>query len=220
MRKNISLYLFTLIVVLLPLPGSAGELDISYASMESMVDSYVVSAGISDQAGPLDFYAEYHYGKTDDIVSTDNGEVGVGYDPIINERLSLWFDERVGYNKMIGVRFENFVGFGPKYYLVKSEKRKLSLSTGILYHYRADDDEGNGRYSHRFKYKDSWISGVYFYQPNMRDSADYITEGEIRIKLSDMLSVFYREEYRSLGSNREIEKGIMFNFHFDFKEVK
>jgi len=219
MRKNILLYLFTLIVVLLPRPGSAGELAISHSSMKSTVDSYAMSAKVSDQAGPLDFYAEYHYGKTDDIVSTDNGEVSIGYDPIINERLSLWFDERARFNKMLGVRFENFVGFGPKYYLVKSEKRTTSLSTGILYHYRADDDEGDGRYSHRFKYRDSWVSGVCFYQPNMRDSSDYITEGEIRIKLSDVLSVFYREEYRSLGSNREIEKGIMFNFHFDFKEV-
>ena len=218
--KNILLYLFTLIVVLLPLPGSAGELAISYSSMKSTVESYATSARVSDQAGPFDLYAEYHYGKTDDIVSTDDGEVGVGYDPIINERLSLWFDERVGYNKMMGVRFENFVGFGPKYYILKDDKRKLSLSTGVLYHYRADAEEGDGRYSHRIKYGDAWISGVYFYQPNMRDSADYITEGEIRIKLSDVLSVFYREEYRSLGSNREIEKGVVFNFHFDFKEVK
>lgn len=218
--KNILLYICTLIVVLLPFRVSAGELDISYSSMKSTVDSYATSARVSEQAGPLDFYAESHYGKTDDIVIADDGEVSIGYDPPITKRVSLWFDVTAGYNKMLGIRFENFVGFGPKYYLMKSEKRKLSLSTGILYHYRSDDDEGDGRYSHRFKYGDAWVSGVYFYQPNMSDSADYITKGEIRIKLSDVLSVFYKEEYRSLGSAREIEKGIMFNFHFDLKEVK
>ena len=53
--KNILLYIFTLIVVLLPLPGSAGELDIYYASMKSTVDSYVISAGISNQAGTFYF---------------------------------------------------------------------------------------------------------------------------------------------------------------------
>lgn len=220
MRKNILLYLFTLIVVLLPLPVSAGELAISHSSMKSTVESYATSTRVSDQAGPLDYYAEYHYGKTDDIVTTDDGEVSIGCDPIITERVSLWFYERAGYNEMRGIRFENFIGFGPKYYLVKSEKRTISLSTGIVYHYRADDDEGDGRYSDMFKYKDSWVSGVYLYQPNIKDSADYITEGEIRIKLSDVLSVFYREEYRSLDSFREIEKGIMFNFHFDFREAK
>ena len=218
--KNIFIYIFTLIVVLLPLPGSAGDLDISYLSRESTVDSYATSARVSDQAGPLDFHAEYNYGKTADLVSTDDGEVGVGYDPVINDKWSLWFDERVGYNKMLGIDFENFIGFGPKYYILKEDKRKLSLSTGILYHYQEGDEEGKGRYSHRVKYGDVWIAGVYFYQPNMSNSADYITEGELRIKLSDVLSVFYKEEYRSLDSIREIEKGIMFNFHFDFKEVK
>lgn len=210
--------LILIILMLSPALSSAGDIGISYSSSHSMVDSSYMSAEISDQSGPFDFRAEYSYGKTDSVVSTDNGEVSIGYDPIISERVSLWFDERVRFNKMIGVRFENFVGFGPKYYIMKSEKRKLSLSTGILYHYRADDDEGNGRYSHRIKYKDSWVSGVYFYQPNMRDSSDYITEGELRIKINNVLSVFYREEYRSLGSAREIEKGVVFNFHFDFKE--
>ncbi|MBW2644611.1 MAG: DUF481 domain-containing protein [Deltaproteobacteria bacterium] len=213
--------IFLLITLMLsPALSSAGDIGISYSSSSSSVESNTMSAEISDQSGPFDFRAEYNYGKTDGIVSTDNGEVSIGYDPIITERVSLWFDERVGYNKMMGVRFENFVGFGPKYYIMKSEERKLSLSTGILYHYRADAEEGDGRYSHRIKYGDAWISGVYFYQPNMRDSSDYITEGEIRIKLSDVLSVLYREEYRSLDSIREIEKMIMFNFHFDFKEVK
>lgn len=210
---------FLLIILMLsPALSSAGDIGISYLSSHSMVDSSYMSAEISDQSGPFDFRAEYNYGKTDGIVSTDNGEVSLGYDPIISERVSLWFDERVGYNKIMGVRFENFIGFGPKYYVLKDDKRKLSLSTGVLYHYRSDVEEGDGRYSHRIKYGDAWISGVYFYQPNMRDSSDYITDGELSIKLSDVLSIFYREEYRSPGSNREIEKGVVFNFHFDFKE--
>jgi hypothetical protein len=210
--------LLLIILMFSPALSSAGDIGISYSSSHSMVDSSYMSAEISDQSGPFDFRAEYNYGKTDGIVSTDNGEVSIGYDPIISERVSLWFDERIRYNKMMGVRFENFVGFGPKYYVLKDDKRKLSLSTGVLYHYRADAEEGDGRYSHRIKYGDDWISGVYFYQPNMSNSADYITEGELRIKLSDVLSVFYKEEYRSLDSTREIEQGFMFKFHFDFKE--
>lgn len=213
--------LLLLMLVLSPALSSAGDIGILYSSSSNTVESDTLSAEISDKSGPFDFRAEYNYGKTDGIVSTDNGEVSIGYDPIISERVSLWFDERVRFNKMIGVRFENFVGFGPKYYIMKSENRKLSLSTGILYHYRADDDEGNGRYSHRIKYGDDWISGVYFFQPNMRDSSDYIAEGEFRIKIKEGLSVFYREEYRSIGGfDKVIKRGVVFDFHFDFKEVK
>jgi hypothetical protein len=205
--------------VLSPALSSAGDIGISYLSSSSTVESNTMSAEISDQSGPFDFRAEYSYGKTNGIVSTDDGEVFTGYDPTISERVSLWFYERARFNKMIGIRFENFVGFGLKYYLVKSEKRTSSLSNGIIYHYRADDDEGNGRYSNMFKYEDEWVSGVYTYQPNMSDSSDYITEGELRIKIKEGLSVFYKEEYRSVGGfHRVIEKGVVFDFHFDFKE--
>ena len=213
--KNIYIYIFTLIVVLLPLPVSAGKLDISHSLVKSTVDSYVVSAGISDQAGPLDFNAEYHYGKIADLVSSDDGEVGVGYDPVINDKWSLWSDVRAGYNNVLGIDFENFIGFGPKYYILKGDKRKISLSTGVLYHYRSGDEKGKGRYSHRLKYEDEWFSGVWFHQPNLKDSSDYITKGEARIGFSKTLSIFYKEEYRSLIDTRETERGIVFTFLFD-----
>lgn len=213
------MYILLTILAFLPSLSYAGNLGIQYSATEGMVDSYTTSVEIADQSGPLDFNATYSYGETGGLVSTDEGEISIGYDPIISGYLRLWFDERVGYNKVMGIKFENFVGFGPKYYAINDGKRKLSLSTGILYHYQEGDEEGNGRYSYRVKYGDAWIAGVYFYQPNMRDSSDYITEGKLEVKLSDVLSVFYKEEYRSIENMRTAEKGIMFNIHFDFKEV-
>ena len=213
------IYRLFILFMCLPSLSYAGYLGIRYSATEGMVDSYTTSAEISGRSGPLDFNASYSYGETEGLVSTDEGEIRIGYDPIISDNWRLWFDERVGYNKVMGIKFENFVGFGPKYYVTNNAKRKLSLSTGILYHYKEGDEEGNGRYSHRLKYGDAWISGVYFYQPNMRDSSDYITEGKLEVKLSDVLSVFYKEEYRSVENVRETEKGIMFNIHFKFKEV-
>lgn len=210
------------IVILLLVTSSlsyAGDLSIRYSDVENTVDSYTVSIKVSDKSGPLDFNASYGYGETDSIVSTDEGEIGIGYDPIVNDTWSLWFDERAGYDKMAGIKFENFIGFGPKYYIITSGKKKFSLSTGILYHYKEGQEEGVGRYSHRVKYGNGRISGVYFYQPNMEDSSDYITEGKLEVKLTDVLSVFYKEEYRSVEDIKKTEKSIMFNLHFKFKEV-
>lgn len=216
--KRTLLYISLVIFMFSPVLSSAGDIGISYLSSDSSISSSSMSAKISDQSGPFDFRVEYSYGKTDGIVSTDDGEVSIGCDPVISERVSLWFDERVRFNNMVGVKFENFVGFGPKYYIIADEEESFTLSTGILYHYREGDEKGKGRYSHRLKYSSDWIKGVYFYQPNMRDSSDYLTKGEVSIKLRDVLSVFYKEEYCSLDDLRNVKKGFMFNFHFDFKE--
>ena len=221
MRRQVGNFLLCMLIVLV-MPASlihAGELDIYYSSKSTDIDSYMMSAKISDRVGPLSLHAEYNYGKSNDLVDTDDGEISIGYDLVLNDKWSLWFDELVGYNKVLDISFENFIGFGPKYYLVKKENMEASISTGVLYQYQGGAEKGSGRYSHRLKYDDGLISATYFYQPNMRDSSDYISSGDVRIKLSDTLSVFYEKEYRSKINEREARRGIVFTLQFDSREI-
>lgn len=186
----------------------AGELSLNYTATGYETSGYSTSGRVSDSRGPIGFHAEAAYGEIDHVATIDRGEIGINYDPAITERWSLWLDETVGYNRIAGIRFENMMGCGPKIYLMKNEDRKLSFSTGVLYHLKDTNAKGSGRYSHRIKYKDRRSSFVYFYQPNIDNSQDYLVKSSIKFKLTKFISAFYNDSYRSLENLKEIEQGI------------
>ena len=187
----------------------AGNLDLLYSGSNIHgIKNHTVEVSFSDKiSDKISISGYYRNGKTDSIVTQDEGEFDLHYNPQINEKWSLWLDERIGYNKMLGVDFENNLGVGLKYNLFQSSKTKLSLSSGILYQYTSE--EGHGRYSHRVKF--SWgdaISAVYFYQPDIKDSSDYITKfnGDVRVaKIKDNISILlnYKNDYRSTTGRSE-----------------
>jgi hypothetical protein len=164
----------------------------------------------------LELSAYYRKGKTDGIVTQDEGELDLNYSPAINERWSLWLDERVGYNKVLGIDFENDIGAGLKYYIYKKKSTKLSFSGGFLYQFTSlncsdpatCEQTGQGRYSYRAKFNNDFLSLIYFYQPSMQNSADYITKftGDLKLaKIKDHISLLfnYKNEYRSLYGRSE-----------------
>ncbi len=201
--------------VLVALSGTthASNLDLLYSGSNVQgIKIHTADVSFSDKiSDKISISGYYRNGKTDGVVTQDEGEIGLHYNPQINEKWSLWLDERVGYNKMLGIDYENDLGVGLKYYLYKRDEIKLSLSSGILYQYismAGNDEENHGRYSHRAKFGSDIVSLVYFYQPDIQDSSDYITKfsGDVRVaKIKDNISILlnYKNDYRSTTGRSE-----------------
>ncbi len=180
MRINI-----LILIALLALASTShgGQLDLLYdSSVADEVNGYTVGLDLEDSIDDkIIISAYYRRSELEDIVSKDEGELSVEYDPAINDRWSLWFDETVGYDKVLGINRESSTGFGVKYYILKSESKKLSLSGGVLYDHISTDcsevddcsEGGNGRYSFRIKFKNDTFKAVALYQPVMGDHSDY-----------------------------------------------
>ena len=222
------------IAIFLVFPGIAlaGNIDLMWEqSNDYGVKSYVKGIDFTDKTGQATIDGYYRYGKTEGIVSQDEGELGINYDPPLNDRWSLWLDERVSYDKVLGIDFENNIGFGLKYYVYKGkdeadEDIKFSLSAGVLYQftswncaeYETCYQEGTGRYSYRAKFSKLKLHLAYYYQPNINDASDYISTFESEIKLADVskgVAVIwsYENEYWSLYGQREVS-GIKLRFRY------
>lgn len=202
-----------------PRIAHAGNLDLLYGGSNVQgVKSHTADIGFSDKiSDKIGISGYYRNGKTDGVVTQDEGEIDLQYNPKINDKWSLWLDERIGYNKVLGIDYENDLGVGLKYYLFQSMDTKLSLSSGILYQYTPEED--HGRYSHRVKFSSNDIvSVVYFYQPDINDSSDYITKlnCDVRLaKIKDNISILlnYKNDYRSTSGLSE-STGIKLRFEY------
>lgn len=161
----------------------AGQLDLLYdSSVADGVSGYTVGLDLEDLiADKIAISAYYHDSESEDIVIKDDGELRLEYDPAINDRWNLWVDVAAGYDKMLSIDREISTGIGIKYYILKSNSRKLSLSGGVLYDHISTDcselddcsEGGNGRYSFMLKFKADTFKLVALYQPGMEDYSDY-----------------------------------------------
>jgi len=222
------------ILIFLMFPGItiAGTIDLMWErSNDYGIKSSTKGVDFTDQEGVTEIRGSYRYGKTDGIVTQDEGELGIDYNPPINEKWSIWLDESVGYDKVIGIDFENNLGFGLKYYVYKEkdeadEDIKFSLSAGILYQFiswNCDDpayceQEGTGRYSYRAKFSKFKLLLAYSYQPNIKDASDYISKFSSEIKLVEVskgvaLVWRYENEYWSLYGQSETS-GLKLRFRY------
>ena len=188
---------FASVIIFLMFAGisHAGNIDLLWnGSNVHGVKSYTLGIDFSDDITDiLDISGSCRKGKAGGVVSKDEGEIGLNYNPQINARWSIWLNERAGYNKMLGIDYENDLGIGLKYYVYKQGETKFSLSSGILYKFTSAQED-HGRYSHRAKFKSDIFSLIYFYQPNMGDSSDYITKfiGDIGLlKIKDYASILF-----------------------------
>ena len=228
-----------LIFFLLSIPVSAysGTIDLGYRETgNASAKGYVSTIDFKDEISDVvTLDAHYEYGEVNEIITNDSGHVAVNYDPEINDKWGVWLDERVGYDNIIGVKFENKVGFGTRYYIIKKEigedkdkyMKKLSISGGVLYHYVAEEDEddseiirgtGTGRYSLRLKYSDKIIESVYFYQPSVEDNDDYITIWNSTVKIIAgvrySVKIFLKKEYRSIYDTTNTIKGVSIGINY------
>jgi hypothetical protein len=224
--------IMVLILAAFPSLALAGNIDLMWEqSNDYGVKSYTKGIDFTDKTGVTEIKGSYRYGKTDGIVSQDKGELGIDYNPSINDRWSVWLDESVSYDKVIGIDFENNLGFGLKYYVYKGkdeadEDIKLSVSGGLLYQFTSwgcDDpetcyQEGTGRYSYRAKFSKHKLLFVYSYQPNINDPSDYIAKIKSEVKLVEIdkgiaLVWRYDSEFWSLYGQAETH-GLKLRFRY------
>ena len=199
-----------LLILFLPSVCSAGEIYLNHSQISGEVRTYATTIGFDAKLDAVDFSAYYKYGKTEGLVSRDEGSFSFGYDPKIADKWFLWFDERIGFNEVIGISFENFVGGGLKYQVLDL----LSLSGGVLYQYRGDDKSGEGLYSFRVKFENDTIKTVYFYQPYLDDISEAIAKGRVEIKPFETIVLYHEFENRSIEDSAVSESGIKFVFKF------
>ncbi|MCK5615443.1 DUF481 domain-containing protein [Candidatus Pacearchaeota archaeon] len=216
----VKLLITATVFILLTTSAFAGSIGISYTQKtksDSSLNSYTKSIDFEDNIENIvDLAGSYNYGETGDLVTTDDGTFSVGYSPAVTERWHLWLREAVGYDKTIGIDFENIIGFGPKYVLYYNEETdtKLSLSAGILYHLISVDNvhSSDSRYSYRLKFTSKILQFIYYNQPIVGDSSDYISTiaSSIKIASFDILSVklFYKEKYRSIYRDTSTTEGM------------
>ena len=213
--------MFRIIAILITLifPGiaTAGTIDLMWEqSNDYGIRSSTKGVDFADESGVTEIRGSYRYGKTDGIVTQDEGELGIDYNPPLNDRWSICLDERVSYDKVLGIYFENNLGFGVKYYAYKKEEIKFSLSAGVLYQFASwncgedatCEQVGTGRYSYRAKFINEKIYMAYYYEPNVSDGSDYIStfisEVEVATVSESMTLIWsYENEYWSLYGQAE-----------------
>ena len=183
----------------------SGEIKGGIAHERSALTTTSYSIEMSDQIDYIDLSAYYGYGKTDKIITQDEGRLSIGYDPVINDNWSLWMDETVGYDKARDVRFENFFGAGPKYKFTD----KTSLSFGVLYYFKDSMGEGEGLYSFRFKTEARGLLLTAFYQPYMLGEG-HILKGSASYALGKYFEYFFKGEYRSREDYQNTIQGLQF----------
>ncbi|MCK5612977.1 hypothetical protein KAR91_64480 [Candidatus Pacearchaeota archaeon] len=197
-----------IILFLLPSLSYGATLDIK---LIKPMNGHEYSVSLSDSIEAVRLKADYSYSEVEDIIIKDRGSLEIYYDSPINDKWKIWFFNLAQYNNVYETR-ENYLGAGPKYYIFNGE-HKLSLSTGVLYGYDHVTGEGHGRYSHRpkYAYKDI-VDAVYYYQPDINDSDNYIKKYEVSSIVpytEGVGKVYCLKEYRSLIGTIDKECGFL-----------
>lgn len=181
-------------IVFLAFPGilNAGELDLGLSYHDAIHTKKALDLAFKTASGGLSVGARFRYADQNDEISENRGHLHLGYDPRLTDHWSLWFFDRLGYDRKREITGENFIGVGPKYRVVHTDKWKISLSAGPLLHnitYENDETDDLIRFS--FRPKVAWqirnylaFQFVAFYQPDIANFDDYIITGKASLKYS------------------------------------
>lgn len=178
----------------------------------TIISNVITIRAANEPIEELDYYGYKSYGEADGIVTKDNAGAGIGYDPALNDQWSLWFDGAWSYDNALGIDSEILLGGGPKYYAYKKDAQRLSISAGILHHSREPGDYIEQRWSFRVKGSTENWKAVGFYQPNVADSSDYISKGEVEGQVGGSVYVFWNTAYRSIDESQVTAMGLRFKY--------
>lgn len=205
-------------------PAYAGELELGRTVSRAASHTVTYIVGLEHKLGPVSLDASYLYGETDDLTTTDQGYLNLIYDQKVSDKWSIAGGNKIGFNNVRGIDVENFLGAGPKYYIIKD---MLSFSMWYLHQYTNYADRASAttrRMSYRLKLSvkdgDTEARAVFYYQPSLSNPDDYITRAEAsyRVALSDTVQfkISYKDEYRSLaeGVQHETLEYITITKHF------
>jgi len=200
-------------LLLLPSLSSGATLDIK---LVRPMNGHEYNLSLSDSIEAFRLRADYVYSEIENIVTKDRGALEIYYDRSINDKWKTWFFNIAKYDNVNAIR-ENYLGAGPKHYILEGD-HVLSFSTGVLYDYDHIKGEGHGRYSHRPKYAyNGIIDAVYYHQPSIDDSNDYIEKYKVSAIVpytKGVGKVYCLKEYRSLIGTIDKECGFMATIKF------
>ena len=215
-----SFFICTICVLLFAIPchaetGFNTEIDVSLATVSSTTDSTFFLAAFKLSGDTSYFSGNFRYSEVDKATVEEKGYLRCGYDPEINDWLSLWFFEEVGYNNKIGLEFENYIGGGPKFRTRLKDVGTASISVGFLCHHsRFSGSSRVERVRASLSGKLFLRSGamefalISFYQPDVENLDDYILTGEtsLRYALNDVVGLKFtiEDEYRSAMDENEL----------------
>ena len=211
--------LFIFLIAILAFPGilSAGELDLGLSYHDGIDTKKGIDLASKNTWDNLSVGARFRYADQNDEISENQGYLHLGYDPRLTDHWSLWFFDRLGYDRKREITGENFLGVGPKYRVVHNDKWKISLSAGpLLHNIRYENDETDDLIRLSFRPKVAWqirdylsFEFVAFYQPDIADFDDYIVMGEASLKYSLdkwpalAFKLKVEDTYRSVSQIRE-----------------
>ena len=198
--------LLLIALILLPSFSSGATLEIK---LTKPMNGHEYDMSLSHSIGSLKLKAEYAYAENDDIATKDQGTLEIYHDRPVNDKWKIWVFNIADYNNVKEVR-NNYLGAGLKYSILNGD-HKLSFSTGVLCDYDYITSKGKVRASHRpvYSYKDI-VEAVYYYQPDINDSGDYIEKYEVSSIVpytKGVGKVYCLGEYRSLIGTIDKECG-------------
>jgi hypothetical protein len=211
--RRISSIVASLLFICNPVYATEVTLDTAYSQDYYQGETVIgrsAKLNISGNKGKFDYRLYRAYGKSGGIKTKDNGGVGLGWDPILSKKWSAWIDAEWGFNHALNIDSEIFLGGGPKYVFYEKEDKKISLSFGALYQERNPGDYSESRWSLRPKIKWGKWKGVFFYQPNMVDSDDYILKADVSGRISEITAFFTNYEKRAIDNSEVIMSGLRF----------
>jgi hypothetical protein len=216
------MYRLLIFFILIPSSGNAFDLSLDLLHHRDWhvdrgsITSNAVKIRVSKKPQPnLEYYLYREYGKTGELTTKNNGGIGIGWDPVINEDWSAWVDGSGSFDRALGIDSEIFLGAGPKYYIYKKGARKASVSFGILHQSRKPGDYVDQRWSLRLKGSTENWKVVVFYQPNIDDSSDYISKGEVEGRINKTVSCFWSTVYRSIEDSQVTAVGLRLKWSAD-----
>lgn len=227
------LKILILILLMVPALVQAGTIDIGFKEIHYSEVERVYHLGLEHEMGEYSVGARRNYGRIGEVININDARISLGYDPVLNDKCSLWFDATAGYDKPGGIEAENFLGAGPKYTAYRSDSVKASISFGYLHHWQSlfssdgiPEYKTVRRWSLRSKYKRDGEHGkaliVASYQPAVDDNADYLFTGEasysIVLNAFMDLKLAVADEYRSIVSegreNNKLTETVMIVLKF------
>jgi hypothetical protein len=204
-----------LIIIVLPKPGYPhtfkGELNIGLSQSSGVSEKNDIDVAFVLKRKAFLLNIKTKYISNEKQIIENKGNIKLKYNPVINDKWSLWFFNQTGYNKKREVRLENFIGGGPKYSFSLSRPIVGSISIGILQHhikYTDNDIDNMARISLRVKggwqiSKNLSFNIITFYQPNIKTYQDYIIVGkaELKFRITEVvgLKLKIEDEYRSIS---------------------
>ena len=192
--------------------SAAGEFSLEGQGVEARSESWIVAASVSESWHSVNTKVRYIKGRTDGETVSDFAEITLDSGLRVSRSWSLWADERVHKDSVVGV-IDNRFGAGPKYTFLNLANTKASASIGVLHHWRkwsTGAQEAQARASLRLKGQtgeEVVLTSVMFYQPSLEDNSDYLASLDIRLamKLNEHTSAIlsFENKYQSMAEPKD-----------------